>query len=1080
MDVMRSILLLTTLVLPAAANEPKVDYLKQIKPILAEKCYACHGTLRQQAGLRLETQALMLNGGDSGPAIVPGNAKESLLLQRILAKLDERMPPKAQGSPLTKEQIRLVRLWINQGAKSPKEATPTAISKHWSYQPIKRPAVRRVKSTWTRNPIDSFIAAQHLKRGLTPQPEAGRLIQLRRLYVDLVGVPPTSKEIDAARIKQAGWYSRTVELLLKDPRHGQRWGRHWMDIWRYSDWWGLGGQLRNSQKHIYHWRDWIVDSLNKDLPYDEMVRLMLAADESHPNDLSRLRATGFLARNYFLFNRQQWLEETVEHVSKGFLAITMNCAKCHDHKFDPISQKDFYRLRAFFEPYHVRMDVVPGQPDLAVNGIPRVFDARPETPTYVFIRGNEKAPDRSQIIKPGVPDLLAFSKLQIKPIKLPLSAWQPERRSWVVKGHEKLALQSLKRAQAKHKRALAKLALVKDKTAPLSGVIVEDDFKKLDKSRWELFGGDWHHESGDLVQKRDGKTRSVLRFKGHVPRDFDATVEFTILGGNTYRSFGIGFDGYDGDPTKTLADYREQNVYVSAARGAGKIQASYHRGNRSFFPGPPAAKYLPIAIKRKHTLRVRVRGTLINAYLNGRLMIAWRTPAKRLDGRLLILAYDCVARIHRVQVRALSKTAKLVQAKQSPKPKADPVTTVAGARRALEVAAAEIRAAKAKLDVVRKVMVAIRAKSADRDRLTIAALEADRSYAVAAAELESLQARDKPERARRVASTKLRFARKLARQKPKMTDRFRSFTGAQWTPTRFAKSTRDDPTPKFHPTSTGRRSALAKWITDRRNPLTARVAANHIWARHMGQPLVASVYDFGPHGSTPTHPKLLDWLASELIDNNWSMKHLHRLIVSSATYRMSSSKLAATQAIAATRRKSDQDNKYWWRRVPLRLESQAVRDSVLALAGDLDYKMGGPAIPRGEQPMSKRRSLYFNHSDIDRNLFLSTFDEALVKECYRRQHSIVPQQALALANSRLVLDGAKKVAARLSQQYIKERDFIRAAFRLVLSIEVSERETAASEAALRKWRQLPNIDEPKARANLIWALLNHNDFVTLR
>ena len=208
-----------------------------------------------------------------------------------------------------------------------------------------------------------------------------------------------------------------------------------MDIWRYSDWWGLDDQLRNSQKHIWHWRDWIVESLNHDTPYDEMVRLMLAADELYPNDLGKLRATGYLARNYFLFNRDQWMEETVEHVSKGFLGLTMNCARCHDHKFDPFQQADYYRMRAFFEPYHVRLDVVPGESDLARDGIPRAFDSSVDTPTYRYIRGDEKNPDKSKVIAPGVPAVLAFAELDIKTVSLPHEAWQPERRPWVLDAH---------------------------------------------------------------------------------------------------------------------------------------------------------------------------------------------------------------------------------------------------------------------------------------------------------------------------------------------------------------------------------------------------------------------------------------------------------------------------------------------------------------------------------------------------------------------------------------------------------------------------------------------------------------------
>ena len=242
------------------------------------------------------------------------------------------------------------------------------------------------------------------------------------------------------------------------------------------------------------------------------------------------------------------------------------------------------------------------------------------------------------------------------------------------------------------------------------------------------------------------------------------------------------------------------------------------------------------------------------------------------------------------------------------------------------------------------------------------------------------------------------------------TDKVSEFVGAKWTPTRFLSSGGDDPAPGFSPRSTGRRSALARWIADRRNPLTARVAVNHLWTRHFGTPLVATVFDFGRKGQPPTHPELVDWLASEFIDSGWSMKHVHRLIVESATYRLSSSSSGSEANVA-----KDPDNVHLWRRTPSRLESQAVRDSLLALAGTLDSTRGGPPVPQAQQADSKRRSLYFVHSNNERNLFLTMFDEALVTDCYRRDQSIVPQQALAMTNSQLVLDLSRPIVERIGK-----------------------------------------------------------------
>ena len=872
----------------------EADYVKHVKPLLHERCYSCHGALKQKAKLRLDTVELMLKGGKSGAAFERGKPEESLIVARVTnPELDERMPPQHEGEPFTAAQIAMLREWIAAGAPAPAdEKAETDPKEHWAFRPRVRPPVPAVTNAkWVRNSIDAFLSKQHGEHGLTPQPEASRAVLLRRLYLDLIGLPATPAEITAFENDASPeWYERAVDRLLDDPRHGERWARHWMDVWRYSDWWGLGEQLRNSQKHIWHWRDWIVESLNADTPYDEMIRLMLAADELHPNDLQKLRATGFLARNWFLFNRNAWLDETVEHVSKGLLGITLNCAKCHDHKFDPFAQADYYRMRAFFEPYHVRMDVVPGEADLVRDGIPRAFDGMSDTPTYRFVRGEESMPDKSVAIAPGVPDLLAFKKMDIRPVALPPEAWQPERRLWVLDAH---------------------LATARKKVGS-----VED---ALAKAKEKAAGA---------------KAADSAAVQGEV------------------------------------------NVAELAA-AAAKAELS--------------------------SLELRIA--------------AMRATWARTDTG----ANGVVASDEREKIKAAVQSEREV--------------AVAKARQT--VADAELR-----------LPLATAAKK------------------TAAVEKELKAARESLEKATKAASASVAA-----------NDKFTPLSGAQWTPTRFFTSTKDDPKVEFGATSTGRRSALADWITDARNPLTARVAVNHLWSRHMGAPLVPNVFEFGRKNPPPTHPELIDWLASELIEHGWSMKHLHRLIVTSAAYRMSSS-VAGAEANAA----KDPDNLRWWRRTPIRLEAEAVRDSILALAGELDPTMGGPPVPTAAQAESKRRSLYFFHSNNERNLFLTTFDEASVKECYRRDQSIVPQQALALLNSRLVQDSAVRIATRLGADVPAGDDaaFVRSAFRGVLGVAPNEGELVACVRTMEAWRKLPNATPDATRAHLIWALLNHNDFVTLR
>jgi mono/diheme cytochrome c family protein len=1177
----------------APATTDAASYLRNVKPLLQQRCFACHGALKQQAGLRLDTAAAMLRGGDSGPAIVRGDSAKSLLIVRVTAmEKSERMPPEHEGEALSLEQVQTIKSWIDAAAPAPTDERPAADPRsHWAFQPVKRPvppAPPTGTPAWGHNTIDAFIAAGHRQVGVTPNPESTRSLLLRRLSLDLIGLPPTSAELDAfERDSTPGWYERAVERLLDDPRHGERWARHWMDIWRYSDWWGLGQQLRNSQQHIWHWRDWIIESLNADTPYDEMVRLMLAADELAPNDLGKLRATGFLARNYFLFNRNQWMDDTVEHVGKAFLGLTLNCAKCHDHKYDPVEQTDYYRLRAFFEPYHVRMELIPGESDFEKNGIPRAFDGRPETPTYLFIRGQEKDPDKTRVMSPEVPAVLRFANFPVTPVELPVEAWQPDQRSHVAEAYLAAAQAKREPAQTKaaaarqkladSRRLLAELqakaaaepprtadtpktadnpnavvpnnappnalprgAVAPDKAASITGErLFQDTFATLDKQRWELLGGDWRHDPGQLEQRRDGATRAALRWLVAPPRDFDMTLRFTILGGSQWRSVGIAFDSTAADPTATAVkpDDSEQNVYVSAVSGGSKVQAAFHQGGRWQYPANGAAMR-PVELNREYTLRVQVRDTLVNAALNGEPQIAWRSPLARRDGRLLITAFDAIVRFHEVSLATLAPNTALrepIAAPASPAmaagatPAPAKPTTIADAQRQVDEAEIENRIADlaaAAIDVEiasveRRAEASREARPLPTDRradtpparpAARAAAKAERELSVvlarvsvAEAELKRLRsATDKKDAAEKevaAANQKLTEALKKVEEPSEL---FTRFVGAKWTPTRFFSSGADDPMVVFHPQSTGRRTALASWIADRRNPLTARVAVNHLWLRHFGEPLVPTVFDFGLKGTPATHPELLDWLAAEFMENGWSMKHMHRLITRSAAYRLASTTAftsrpgeasADANGIASTSANGDgeknlskdPENRWIWRRTPMRLESQAVRDSILSLAGSLDATIGGPTVPQAQQPSSKRRSLYFFHSNNERNLFLTMFDEALVKECYRRDQSIVPQQALALSNSQLVLDAAKPISERILVDIAANDDdaYIRQAFRLLLGTAPNDDEIAASRQALAAWKTLPEgprgeAAAAQARANLIWVLLNHNDFVTVR
>lgn len=305
------------------------------------------------------------------------------------------------------------------------------------FEPVRRPEPPKPSPPADfviRNPVDAFLAADWQRLGLKPRPEAPREVLLRRVYLDLIGLSPTPAEQDAFLADTSPHaYEQVVERLLSDPRHGERWARHWMDVWRYSDWagWADGNQIRDSKPHIWRWRDWIVESLHADKPYDRMLTEMLAADELAPGDPEALRATGFLVRNYKMLSREQWLEDTVKHTSQAFLGVTMGCAKCHDHMFDPISQKEYYALRAVFEPHQVRTDRRPGELDTSRDGVVRAYDAT-NAPTWFLVRGDERNPMTNAPVAPGVPAVLG-GRLEVTPVALPWEASHPDEREFVIR-----------------------------------------------------------------------------------------------------------------------------------------------------------------------------------------------------------------------------------------------------------------------------------------------------------------------------------------------------------------------------------------------------------------------------------------------------------------------------------------------------------------------------------------------------------------------------------------------------------------------------------------------------------------------
>ena len=1054
----RNRVLLMALALFAAARLSAAglaDYDK-VKTLLAAKCNSCHGALKQKGKLRLDTRDLMLKG----EAMVPGKAAASLLIERVEKVGDARMPPPEDGAALNPEEIVLLRRWIDAGAQAPaNEPVPQAPGEHWAFQVPSRTPLPRGAG----NPIDFLLEDRRASLGLQASPAAERTILIRRLYLDLVGLPPTAKELQDKR----PWES-IVDELLASPQHGERWARHWMDVWRYSDWYGLGKQLRNSQKHIWRWRDWIVESLNADKGFDRMVQEMLAADELAPDDPDALRATGFLARNYYLFNRTTWLDATIEHTAKAFVGLTLNCAKCHDHKYDPITQVDYYRFRAIFEPHQVRLDPVPGETDFEKDGLPRVFDDHLDAPTHLHLRGNPKDPDKSRLIAPGVPAILASFAPSIKPVKLPPYAYAPASRDYVMEDR----LSSVRAEVEKAKKELAEAqkktaAELKEKPEPKKekkpepeqpDFVVKDDFTKHNPELWEIVGEGWKFKDGAVHQTTATRDAERLILRPELPRDFEMTCRYQHTGGATYRSVTFRFDV---SSDRKYANY----VYTSAHAPQPKLHVAYTRGGKNTYPNEGRVAQ-PIEIGKPYVLRLAVRDRLVNVWLNDKFQVAYLLPDRKPGGKFELSGFDATVAFDNVSIRSLPLKLELTDAKNKA-PETKPVNS-------LEAAEAKLAATEAKLRSFQAVFAAEKARGDEtaykKASQRAALLEAKATKAAGEYELRAFSA----------DAGKLKAAQaKVAKAEKKLADG--KDGNSTYAPPRVSRKALETPAHKepqysatYPETSTGRRLALARWITSPKNPLTARVIVNHVWLRHFGEPLVETVDDFGLRTKPPTQHPLLDHLAADFMQNGWSFRRLHRLIVTSKTYQLRS----ATAGADPKTQTADPNNQFYWRMNARRMEAQVVRDSLLHLAGVLDLSQGGPSLDPGDSV--RRRSLYFKHSRDQQDKFLKTFDDADHLQCYRRPESVAPQQALALSNGKLPIEMAGKIASR-----VKSEDFVGGVFELLLGRKPDDAERRECETALTDLQaaaskaKKPNPAQ-RARRGLVHALLNHNDFVSIR
>jgi hypothetical protein len=857
--------------------------------------------------------------------VVPGSADTSLLY-RLVAHLEEPHMP-AGGQQLPAADLARFAEWINSGAVY---SAPLNVAPHWAFQPIKRPPVPTLQPMPGQgsHPIDQFIRARLAAVGLTPNPEADRRTLIRRLKFDLLGLPPTPEEVDeflADRSLDA--YEKLVERYLASPHYGERWARHWLDVVRFAE--SNGFETNQPRPNAWPYRDWVIESLNADLPYDQFVRAQLAGDT-----LGADAATGFLVAGPWdavkspdpVLTAQQRSDELHDMVSttgSAFLGLTIGCARCHAHKFDPVSQTDYYRLVAVFA------GVQHGERE--------------------WRRGDSASREaQAQQLRKRVAALEAV-----------LAAWEPradpaatQPRRLPVKAHRNI--ERFLPIQARYVRFLIQ------ETNQLEPCLDEVEVFTTGSEPVNV-----------AVAARGARVSSAGDYP-HAP---------------AIHRLAFVNDGRFGN----------SRSWISNQMGRGRIEIE--------LPGEFAIDRIVWARDReeKFTDRLATRYRIDVSTDRQRWVVVASSDDRLPFGSQGVDTPPAITGFHRIFWRATSK----------------------------------------QVDALRKELM----------------------------ELNRVQ---------------------------------RVYAGRFTVPEPTFRLHRGDPMQRREPVGPGvlaeigprlgipetagnaeRRAALARWITDPANPLTARVIVNRLWQYHFGTGIVDTPSDFGRNGGTPTHPELLDWLAAELINPTpnprpvpaWSLKHIHRLIVTSATYRQSS-------ALTPEGLAKDAQSRLLWRYPSRRIEAEVLRDAVLFVAGQLDLRRGGPGFDLFEPntnyvkvytpkqtfgPAEFRRMIYQQKPRMQLDDTFGVFDCPDGGQIApRRNVSTTPLQALNLLNSPFLLQQADFLAQRIERQAgAAVSAQVRLAFRLVFQRAPQEREQQAAEQLVHRH----NL------AALARALLNANEFV---
>ncbi len=943
-----------------AAAAEGIDFARQVQPIFVEHCYQCHGPDRQESGLRLDARESALRGGDSGPAWIAGKSGESELVRRLRAEdPQERMPPaEAQGKPLSAEEIGRIVAWIDGGAQWPQ--SPTASSTHWSFQPIGRPQLPAIKNErWVRNPIDRFILAGLESHGVEPSPEADRYTLIKRLSYDLLGLPPTVAEADAfAHDTSPDGYERLVDRLLDSPHFGERWGRHWLDMARYAD--SDGYEKDNPRPDAWRYRDWVIDAINADMPLDRFTIEQLAGDLLDGATPSQRLATAFhrqtLTNTEGGTDQEQFRVEAIfdriATTGTVWLGLTIGCAQCHSHKYDPISHQDYYRLFAFFD-----------NGDEVETEVPLSGEA--------LVRWNAERDAASKNLAELAPKFAALRGERVA--KLP--AWEAELKS---APPSDLAFHPIELVSAQSS-AGAEIKLLSDGSYLVAGkqpevdrltVTAKTDLKQITGFRLEALAhdslggrGPGRSEQGNFVLSEfHALAASTAEFKP------DNRVELTRADSDFEQA---------GFATAVAIDGKDETGWGIAPQTGRDHWAVFMAKSPV---GTGTAPWLQFTLAsnfgQKHTL-----------------------------GRFRLLAVT-------------GNDAQL----GIPRPIRD-ILAVAPEKRSGEQSAA----------------------------LADYFVKRDDKAAKMADDIGKLQ--------QRIAAQPVMKSRVIAERGAQRRVSHVLHRGDFLQPAEEVQPGTPGVLPPLVARHGGAADRLdfAQWLVDDRQPLVRRVMANHIWTHLFGQGLVRTPNDFGVRGERPTHPELLDWLASEMPLRGWSRKDMIRLIVSSAAYRQSS---ATREELAHV----DPLNAWVHRQNRFRVEGEIVRDLALAAGGLLSEKIGGPSVypplPAGITDLSYAGNFKWNASTGEdryrRGMYtffkrtaphpnLTTFDcPDANTTCVVRQTSDTPLQALTTLNNESFVEAAQAMARQaLGRPAADDAERLTGALRACIVRPPSAKELAA-------------------------------------